>query len=354
MAKWAGSVERGIRKAVINGRKVYRVQLGSRGKGNRRSKVCETLEQAVSVKAAWLAGGLPVVKAADMSTDEPPATVEDGLRHYELFLRTERKKSRLNARRSGHQVIGAIGPEFAAKDLGAVTVEDVAAFVQRRQQAGIADGTIGRDFNALRAMLKRTRPDLHLPAHLKPPEDNTRVRFLSPEQRAAVFPELEESNPETLVRLVRLALLTSMRLSECRTLRRDQVHLAARVVLLPSRSTKTRKPRAVRLNADAVTLLRTQLASQPSELVFPNPRTRQPYSVVHISRIWRKARKAVGIEDFRFHDLRHHLPTLAANEGASPQVIQAIGGWETPAMAARYAHIFNPTLDRFIALANES
>src|SRR5262245_48997720 len=216
MAQWAGSVERGIRKTVVNGRKVYRVQLGSRGKGNRRSKVCETLEQAVAVKAAWLAGGLPAAKPAADPKDEPPASVEDGLRHYELFLRTERKKSRLNARRSGHQIIVAIGPELAALPLGAVTVEDIAAFVDRRQKAGIADGTIGRGFNALRAMLNRTRPDLALPNELKPPEDNMRIRFLSPEERAAVFPEIADRNNATLYRLVRLCFLSSMRQGEAR------------------------------------------------------------------------------------------------------------------------------------------
>ena len=56
---WSGPVERYIRKVVSEGRNVYRVQMGPRGRGNRRSRLCATLAEAQDLKRAWTASGLP-------------------------------------------------------------------------------------------------------------------------------------------------------------------------------------------------------------------------------------------------------------------------------------------------------
>src|SRR4029453_15940538 len=49
---WAGTVESGIRKyRGPHGQHWYRVQMGGRGKKNRRSQVCQTLGEATPLKA---------------------------------------------------------------------------------------------------------------------------------------------------------------------------------------------------------------------------------------------------------------------------------------------------------------
>jgi hypothetical protein len=88
------AIERNICRVLVKQRWAYRVQMGSRGRGHRRSKLCQTLEEAVQVKKAWLAGGLPPANAPDDPADAAPATVDDGLRHYVLVLTQPRKNDR--------------------------------------------------------------------------------------------------------------------------------------------------------------------------------------------------------------------------------------------------------------------
>jgi len=54
---------------------------------------------------------------------------------------------------------------------------------------------------------------------------------------------------------------------------------------------------------------------------------------------WRKARVRAGLPTLRWHDLRHTWATWHAAAGTPQAVLQALGGWETAAMPARYTHM---------------
>lgn len=53
---------------------------------------------------------------------------------------------------------------------------------------------------------------------------------------------------------------------------------------------------------------------------------------------WRKTLKRTGIENFRWHDLRHTRASWHVQRGTPLHVLQEMGGWETVQMAKRYAH----------------
>ena len=44
---------------------------------------------------------------------------------------------------------------------------------------------------------------------------------------------------------------------------------------------------------------------------------------------WREAKAKVGIENFRWHDLRHTWASWHIQRGTLLHVLQALGGWET-------------------------
>jgi len=122
-------------------------------------------------------------------------------------------------------------------------------------------------------------------------EDETRVRWLRPEEEAVVFATMSSPFRE----IARLAALTLMRLQEVNRLRREQVDLGQGVVLLPRAKGG---PRAVVLNGEAIDLLRKQLDTHRSEWAFPRRMVKkdgsvvfsnEPYSRVHVGRVWRKA-----------------------------------------------------------------
>ena len=46
-----------------------------------------------------------------------------------------------------------------------------------------------------------------------------------------------------------------------------------------------------------------------------------------------------GIEDFKWHDLRHTFATWHRQAGSPTHELQRLGGWKTGAMVERYAHV---------------
>jgi integrase len=208
-----------------------------------------------------------------------------------------------------------------------------------RQRKGTKPSTISRDLRTLRAMLKRAAPDFRFPAGAFFQDDETRVRWLRPEEELLVL----ESMRSPFREIARLAALTLMRLSEIRLLRREDVHLEQGVVMLPRAKAGARP---VILSADARKVLGHQLEANPdSEWVFPGPDGR-PYDRSYIGRVFRRATRQAGLRDFHFHDLRHHGATMALNRGFTAPIVMALGGWKTERMMHRYAAVTDETLRR--------
>jgi integrase len=179
--------------------------------------------------------------------------------------------------------------------------------------------------------------EAEFPAGVFFPEDETRVRWLRPEEELLVL----ETMPSPFWEIAKLAATTLMRLTEIRCLRREQVYLDQGVVQLPRAKGGAR---SVVLSAAAQKILREALQrSRKSEWVFPGPND-EPYSRVHVSRVFRKAARAAGLKDFHFHDLRHHGATMALNAGFSAPIVMALGGWKTERMMRRYAAVTDRTL----------
>ena len=71
------------------------------------------------------------------------------------------------------------------------------------------------------------------------------------------------------------------------------------------------------------------------------------------TRAWHKARKRAGIDDFRWHDLRHSAASYLAMNGASLAEIAEILGHKTLAMVKRYAHLSEAHTARVVERMNE-
>ena len=54
---------------------------------------------------------------------------------------------------------------------------------------------------------------------------------------------------------------------------------------------------------------------------------------------WRKALKRAGIENFRWHDLRHTWASWHRQAGTPTHELQRLGGWRSSMMVERYAHL---------------
>jgi len=54
---------------------------------------------------------------------------------------------------------------------------------------------------------------------------------------------------------------------------------------------------------------------------------------------WERSLRRAGIEEFRFHDLRHTWASWHVLSGTSLQELMELGGWKSYEMVLRYAHL---------------
>jgi integrase len=312
--------------------------------------VCDT-KAAATEAAAELLVGLKSKAAQTEQEQTAPATVRALFEAYCLNLEARGKSPERAA--STALSVQAVTPALLTTAVGDVKDADIFAFRaamlregrrvretvagQRVTRRGPAKpSTINRDLVTLRAMLKQARPSYRFPQGAFFPEDETRVRWLRPDEELLAI----EPMPEPFRSMTKLAALTLMRLSEIRTLRREMVHLEQGVILLPQ--TKG-VPRAVMLSGDAQKVLRGQLEAHDKAWVFPN-RDGRPWSRHWVSKRFRTASRAAGLKDFRYHDLRHHGATMALNAGFTSAIVQTLGGWKTERMMRRYGAVTDSTL----------
>jgi len=112
------------------------------------------------------------------------------------------------------------------------------------------------------------------------------------------------------------------------------VDLDRKVAWLDHGTTKSGEGRGIPLNADAVAALESTWGQHPRWcFTFGGKRIQQS------STAWGKAQQRAGIEDFRFHDLRHTWASWHVQSGTSLPELMELGGWKSYEMVLRYAHL---------------
>ena len=201
--------------------------------------------------------------------------------------------------------------------------------------------TLNRYLTTLSAVLedaKRRRWITENPARnvSKRTEGRGRERFLSVEERTRLLAACKQSEWPRLPLLVMMALATGARRGELLGLRCRDVDLdARRAYLFDTKNGESRTlPLPVRLVEE---LRRFHNQTAPDELVYRSDR--DPRKPKAIDAPWRAAKAEAGIENFRFHDLRHTTASYLAMGGASLLEIADVLGHKTMQMVKRYSHL---------------
>jgi integrase len=162
-------------------------------------------------------------------------------------------------------------------------------------------------------------------------EPKRRVRWLTPDQIASLLKELSSHQRD----LVLFALCTGLRQRNVITLDWTQVDMKRKVAWIHPDQAKSRKAINVPLNTVAMAVLCRQIGKHPDRVFTYHGK---PITYVN-TRSWRNALIRAGIENFRWHDLRHTWASLLAQQGTPLNVLQELGGWESEQMVRRYAHL---------------
>jgi integrase len=209
------------------------------------------------------------------------------------------------------------------------------AITAARLADGVENGTVNRMLAVVRAILRRSALEWgwldQAPKVRMLPVSKRRIRFLTPEEAQRLLSEL----PLHLSVMARFSLETGLRKANVTDLQWSQVDLVRRCAWIHPDQAKARRAIAVPLSPSAVEIVRSQFGKCQSHVFSYRGR---PVSVVN-NKAWQAALKRAGIEDFRWHDLRHTWASWHAQAGTPLNVLQELGGWESVEMVRRYAHL---------------
>lgn len=284
-------------------------------------------------------------------------TLGDAIRRYkrealpELRSRTARE-SQLDwwATELGDVALVDLTPSMIAGKLEQLATEPSGRW---KAEARCRSGpTVNRYHAALSGVLRMAAKAWHMidsnPAQgvLRRRESKGRNRWLTDAERQRLLAACRSSEWDGLYVLVLLALATGARQGELLALTWDRVDLKRGRALLDQ--TKNESSRTLPLHGAALEALKqwSKVRRMDSPLVFPAPprpelpgMPKPPPQPFDFRPHWNAAREAAGLEDFRFHDLRHSAASYLAMNGASLVEIADILGHRTLQVVQRYAHL---------------
>jgi len=253
----------------------------------------------------------------------------------EAALRWLKEMAHKKSYRGDVQRIRWFTPHLRGKRLDQVS-RDMIDRIVSRQLARRSDRTKDIYVALIRAIFRKAMRDWewleHIPAFKTYAKGGkVRVRYLTHDQAKDLLERLPAHQRE----VVTFALATGLRQGNILGLTWDRVDLTRRVVTIEHGDTKNGDALGVPLNEAALGVLARQRGKNRKWVFcFRGDRLRNANN-----RAWRAALKACGIEDFRWHDLRHTWASWLRQNDVPTWVLQELGGWKSESMVRRYAHM---------------
>jgi integrase len=167
------------------------------------------------------------------------------------------------------------------------------------------------------------------------PEGKGRTRFLSPDKAKKLLTACNEDFRDVAL----MALHSGCRKSEINTLTWSNVDLVQRRFTAVSAYAKNHETKTLPMTDEVFSMLKRRRAdrdSKPDNLVFVSRYNKAWRSW---STAWQNACERAGLEDFRFHDLRHSFGSWLAMNGTAPKAMMELMGHKTASMTMRYSHL---------------
>ena len=184
-------------------------------------------------------------------------------------------------------------------------------------------------------------------------EPRGRTRFLTQDEIKRFLQACKESRSNALYPIVLLALSTGARKSEILQLHWEDVDFERSRILI--HETKNTEKRSLPLVGHAGQVIKELYSESPEKSgpIFQGKTPSKTYQRTTVRRAFLTALTAAGIEDFRFHDLRHTAASYLAMNGASLVEISEILGHKTLQMVKRYSHLTEGHTSKVVEKMNQ-
>ena len=162
-------------------------------------------------------------------------------------------------------------------------------------------------------------------------EPSIRVRWITQDEASNLINQL----PPHLADMTKFTLATGLRESNVLELEWNQIDLQRRFAWIHPDQAKSAKAIGVPLNDDAVAVIKAQIGKHNVRIFTykGNPIKKAGTAA------FRKALARAGIENFRWHDLRHTWASWHVQNGTPLHILKELGGWSSFDMVQRYAHL---------------
>lgn len=251
----------------------------------------------------------------------------------DALLRYAKERERQNAksyRQSLKYRLQFLLDRFGELNLSQITAATLQDFAEERLETKKGE-TVQKELSTIRAILNKARREGRLaivPPFPRIRKEPGRCRWLSvAEERRLILAAAKHLKP-----LIAVAIDTGGRRSELLELDWCNVDLGrGRITFV---KTKNGENRTIRLTSRAKMVLE-KLGQKETGPVF----TYGGKAMKEVKTSFQKAREKAGLEDVRFHDLRHTFASRLVQQGVSLYEVMHLTGHKSVSMVQRYAHL---------------
>ncbi|KPA99859.1 integrase [Ahrensia marina] len=254
---------------------------------------------------------------------------------FERYLTdiTPHKKS---ARTEAYRIKRLMKRDIAHRTLSMLSSADLATYRDQRLK-DVSPSSVIRELNTMAHAIDIARKEwgVHLmqnPVRMvrRPSPPRGRERRLEPGEEQRLLDATDSGRSPYMRPLIILAIETAMRQGEMLSLTWADVDMEKRIAHLDM--TKNGESRDIPLSTRALEALAMFKQMQVDERVVPSTKS-------GVQQAWGHLRARAGLEDFKFHDLRHEAISRLLERGLNVIETATISGHKELRMLQRYSHL---------------
>ena len=291
----------------------------------------EDAKKALSIRKAELAQG-----KFDITKTEKPVKFDRLVSSYLKWADENHKSPGRD-----HTACNNLLDYFKGRNIYSLSLWQVEKYKSERKKQGRKPETINKELAALRRMFNLAlQGALEIKIGKNPVEGIKLLKVPKNKPRTYKpweFQKLYEAAPNHFKPILLCAYMTGMRRSEIARLKWPDIDFQARRIYIAE--TKNDEPRTIPIGEALYTALRDLRAESKNEFVFTTHADKPYISLSAWKRVWGTTLSKAGIENGRFHDLRHTFITnLVVNEKEDFATVMALSGHKDISMLKRYSH----------------